>query len=411
VEILTLTLTGMAHGGAAMGRDENNRPVFVPFGIAGETVRVRIVDDRKRYAHARLLEVIEPAPERAEPRCAHFGPCGGCHYQHINYESQLYHKTAIVEDQLARIGGLKHVKVRPTLGNGEPWYYGVEAHLSPAPEGGLGYWSPAMGQVMAIRECHIIRPQLVELLHDVDLDVPGLRRLTLRVGDDEALLAGLETEDMEPPELEADFPLSVALLLPDGTAANLIGDNYVVQSVNGHDFRISPGAFFYPNLPATAQLIESVLAYARLTGTEDVLECYSGVGTLTAFLGPAAGTVTGIEANPDAVVDAAVNLAESDNVSLYEGPVEEILPHLSLQPDLVVVDPPGSGLSQAALASISSLKAPRLVYVSSDVATLARDGRQLVEAGYRPVEVQPIDMYPQTYQIQTVSLWKLTVNS
>jgi 23S rRNA (uracil1939-C5)-methyltransferase len=406
VEILTLTLTGMAHGGAAMGRDENNRPIFVPFGISGETVRVRIVDDRKRYAHARLLEVIEAAPGRVEPRCIHFGPCGGCHYQHINYESQLHHKTAIVEDQLARIGGLKHVKVRPTLGNKEPWYYGVEAHLSPAPEGGVGYWAPSLGQVMPIRECHIIRQELVQLLHDVDLDLAGLRRLTLRIGDDEALLAGLETDDMEPPQLEADFPLSVALLLPDGTAANLIGDNYVVQSVNGYDFRVSAGAFFYPNLPATGQLINTVLGHAGLAGTENVLDCYSGVGTLTAFLAPLAMTVTGIEANADAVIDAAVNLAESENVSLYEGPVEDILPLLSVKPDLVVVDPPESGLSQAALAAILDLKAPRLIYVSSDVATLARDGRRLAAAHYRPVEVQPIDMFPQTYQIQTVSLWR-----
>jgi 23S rRNA (uracil1939-C5)-methyltransferase len=406
MEILTLTLTSMAHGGAAMGRDENNRAIFVPFGIAGETVRVRTVDDRKRYAHARLLEVIEAAPERVEARCIHFGPCGGCHYQHINYKSQLNHKTAIVEDQLARIGGLKHVKVRSTLGNHEPWYYGVEAHLSPAPEGGLGYWSPSLGQVMPISECHIIRQELVQLLQDVDLDLPGLRRLTLRVGDDEALLAALETEDMEPPELEVDFPLSMALVLPDGTAANLIGDNYVIQTVRGQDFRVSPGSFFYPNLEPTGQLIDTVLAYAGLTGSEDVLECYSGVGTLTAFLSPLVTAVTTIEANSDAVADAAVNLAESENVSLYEGPVEEILPALSLEPDLVVVDPPESGLSHAALAAIIALKAARLIYISSDVATLARDGRQLAAAHYRLQEVQPIDMFPQTYHIQTVSVWR-----
>lgn len=406
MEILTLTLTGMAHGGAAMGRDENNRPIFVPFAIAGETVRVRIVDDRKRYAHARLLEVIEAAPDRVEPRCIHFGPCGGCHYQHINYESQLSHKTSIVADQLARIGGLKHVKVRHTLGNKVPWYYGVEAHLSPAPQGGLGYWSPSLGRVIAITECHIIRQQLVQLLHDVDLDLPGLRRLTLRVGDDEALLAALETEEMEPPQLEADFPLSVALVLPDGTAANLIGDNYVIQAVKGRDFRVSPGSFFYPNLAATAQLIDTVTAYAGLGGSENVLECYSGVGALTAFLSPLATAVTAIEANADAVADAAANLAESENVSLYEGALEEILPLLSLEPDVVVVDPPASGLSQLALEAIVGLKASRLVYVSSDLATLARDGRQLAAAHYRPLEVQPIDMFPQTYQIQTVSLWQ-----
>jgi 23S rRNA (uracil1939-C5)-methyltransferase len=127
---------------------------------------------------------------------------------------------------------------------------------------------------------------------------------------------------------------------------------------------------------------------------------------LTAFLSPLATAVTAIEANADAVADAAANLAESENVSLYEGALEEILPLLSLEPDVVVVDPPASGLSQLALEAIVGLKASRLVYVSSDLATLARDGRQLAAAHYRPLEVQPIDMFPQTYQIQTVSLWQ-----
>jgi 23S rRNA (uracil1939-C5)-methyltransferase len=407
MEILTLTLTAMAHGGAAVGRDDNNRAIFVPFAAAGEKVRVRIVDDRGRYAHGRLLEVLDPSPDRIEPRCLHFGPCGGCHYQHLTYDSQLDHKTAILRDQLERIGGFRQINVKPMLGNPQPWYYGNDAQLSPAPEGGLGYWSPARRQVMPISECHIVREQLVQLLHDVDLELPGLRRLTLRIGDDEALLAALEIDDVEAPDLEADLPLSVSLVLPDGTAVNLIGDNYTIQSVRGRDFRVSAGAFFHPSPRATQRIVDTLLAYAQLNGQAEVLELYSGVGTLTAFLSPGAGAVTGIEINPDAVADAAVNLAETENITLYEGPVEEILPSLTIKPDIIVADPPAGGLPRPVLEQIIALRPSRLIYVSSDAATLARDGRQLAEAHYRPVEVQPVDMFPQTYQIQSVSSWML----
>ncbi|MCI0398840.1 MAG: class I SAM-dependent RNA methyltransferase [Chloroflexi bacterium] len=402
---ITLTLTDMAHGGAALGRDDKDRVIFVPLAIPGEKVQVEIVEDKKRYARGRLVEVLEPSPARVVPRCPHFGPCGGCQYQHIEYAGQLRFKETIVRDQLERIGGLAGVVVRPCLANPEPWAYRVDTAFNPAPGGGLGYWSPALGQVMPIEVCYIIRPELLELYQDVDLELPGLRRLTLRVGDGGALLAALEVEDVEPPALEADFPVSVSIVLPDGTAANLVGDNYLVQTIKERDFRVSAGVFFYPSPPATALLVDSVLGYAALTGAETVLEAYSGAGTLTAFLAPAAASLVAVEANPDAVADAAVNLDEFDNVSLYQGTAEAVLPLLDVIPQVMVVDPPAEGLSPAVLDQIRRLTPGRLVYVSADAATLARDGKRLAAAGYTLLELQPIDMFPQAFPILTVSAW------
>lgn len=402
---VTLTLTTMANGGAAMGRHEG-RPIFVPFTIPGEKARVRITVQKNRFAHAELVAVLEASPDRVEPRCPHFGVCGGCHFQHIAYDAQLNFKQEITIDQLQRIGGFKDVPVRPTLANPMPWDYGIEANLSPTPTGGLGLWSPTLHKVIDIDVCHIIHPHLVELLEDIDLELPGLRTLTLRVGDDGALLAALEVEDMDPPQLETDFPVSVAIVLPDDTAASLVGDNFLVQSVKGKDFRVSPGCFFQPSLEGAALLVDTVLSYAELTGTETVIEGYSGVGMLTAFLSPKAGSLIGIEVNEDAVADAAVNLDETGNVSLYEGFVEEVLPALEVTADVIVVNPPAAGLSAAVVAAIVEKSPSRLVYVSSDVATLARDGKQLRKAGYQLVEVQPVDVAPQTFQIDTVSLWQ-----
>jgi len=410
-ETLTLKLTDMANGGDALGRDEDGRVIFVPYTIPGEKVRVEITEDKERFAHGRLLELLEAAPERAEPRCPHFGVCGACQWQHISYEAQLRYKREIVRDQLARIGGMEAVTVRETLPNPEPWAYSIDVSFSRTPEGELGFWSPFLEQVMPIEICHLIRPQLLELFQDTDLTFPELRRLTLRVGDDQALLMALEVEGLEPPELATDFPISVAVVLPDGTAANLVGDNFLVQQVEGpygetRDFRVSAGSFFYPSPPATGKLVETVLQYASLQGGETVLDGYCGVGTLSAFLAGRAASVLGIEAAPDAVEDAAVNLDDLDNVTLYQGALEEVLPEFTTRPDVMVVDPPPEGLSRDVVAMLGGAGLDRVIYVSSDVATLARDGRQLRQEGYRLAEIQPIDMLPQTYQVLTVSLWR-----
>lgn len=410
-ETLTLQLTDMANGGDALGRDENGRVVFVPYTIPGEEARVEIVEDKGRFAHARALDVLQAAPERAEPRCPHFGVCGACQWQHIEYEAQLRYKQEIVRDQLARIGGMEDVVVQETLPNPEPWSYSIDVSFSPTPENELGFWSPFLKRVMPIEVCYIIRPQLLELFQDTDLAFPGLRRLTLRVGDDEALLMALEVEGLEPPELATDFPISVAVVLPDGTAVNLVGDNYLVQRVAGpygemRDFRVSAGSFFYPSPPATSKLVETVLRYAALQGGETVLDGFCGVGLFSAFLAGRAASVLGIEAAPDAVEDAAVNLDDLDNVSLYQGALEEVLPEFTVRPDVMVVDPPPEGLSRDVVEMLGGAELDRLIYVSSDVATLARDGRQLRQEGYRLAEIQPIDMLPQTYQVLTVSLWR-----
>ncbi len=404
---MLLTLTDMAHGGAALGRDADRRVIFVPYALPGETVEVAIHDDRGRFAHAELLRVVEASPDRVEPVCRHFGVCGGCHWQHIAYPRQLALKAAVVRDQLARIGGLPDAPVRPTWPNPEPTRYSTVLSLSPTEEGGVGLWAPREARVLPVEVCHLAREPLEALLGELDIALPDLRRLHLRLGDDGALLAALEVEGVEPPEIELDFPLSLAILLPDGTAANLIGDNYTVQSLKGRDFRVSAGAFFYPSPAAADRLVDAVLEMAGLDAGHagQVLEVYAGVGALTAFLAARAEAVVAVEANADAVDDLALNLADLDNISVYLGEAEAIVPALTLAPDVVVVDPPAQGLSREVLQGVLALRPERLVYVSGDVATLARDARHLRDGGYALRDLLPLDMAPQTFQVLTVSLW------
>ncbi|GIK56217.1 MAG: class I SAM-dependent RNA methyltransferase [Chloroflexi bacterium] len=405
METITLDVTEFANGGYAVGRASRGRTVFVPYALPGEKVKAAIHTEKNKVAYAHLQQVLKASSERVEPRCPHFGVCGGCHFQHMSYEAQLRGKQAVVVDQMLRIGNVKDAPVRATLPHPQPWDYGMEMSLSPIAGGGVGFWSPAEKQIIPIESCPITRPELVDLLHDVDLELPGLRKLTLRVGDDEALLAAVEVDGVEPPDLEADFPLSVVIVLPDDTAVNLIGDNFTIQAIKGRDFRISAGCYLPPSAAGMELVVETVRRYAGLTGVEQVLELYSGVGMLTAFLAQGVAAVVAIEMNPDAVADTAVNV-DADHVSLYEGTVEEVLPELDIKPDVLVLHPPAEGLSREAAKAVAGLRPSRIVYVSSDIATLARDGRAFGRDGYNLVEVQPIDTRPQTFHMDVVGVWE-----
>lgn len=405
--ILSLNLTSIAHGGAALGRREG-KVIFVPYALPGETVRVEVVEDHDRYAYARLVEVMEPSPERVPPPCPYFGPqgCGGCHWQHATYQAQLRLKAEVVADQLVRLGRLADPPVHPTLPDSTGWAYRNQARFHPAPEGGLGFRAASGDQVVPVEECRILHPLLSDLYDALDLDLPGLAALTLRAGTvtGERMLI-FETAGDEPPSLEVDLPVSCVLLLADGTAVNLIGRNDLNEMVAGHTYRISASSFFQVNTPQAAQLVRLALEYLDLRGDEVVLDGYSGVGLFAVPLAERAGLTIAVETDPWAVEDLLENTAALENVEVIEGPVEAALAGLKQPLDAAVVDPPRTGLTREALEGLVAAAPRRIVYVSCDPATLARDGRRLVDAGYHLVQVQPVDMFPQTYHIETVSLW------
>ncbi|HIE38841.1 MAG TPA: class I SAM-dependent RNA methyltransferase, partial [Anaerolineae bacterium] len=384
-ETITLELTGMAHGGSALGRHEG-KVIFVPYALPGETVRVEVVEGHDRYAHARLLEVLEPSPDRIPPPCPYFGPegCGGCQWQHAAYEAQLRLKAEVVADQLTRIGRIAEPPVRPTLPDPTGWAYRNQARFHPAPEGGLGFRAAGSHRVVPVEACLILHPLLADLYDTLDLDLPELEALTLRAGTGtgERMLI-LETEGDEPPSVHLDLPVSCVLLLSDGTAVNLIGQNHLVETVAEHTYRISAPSFFQVNTSQAAQLVRLAMEALELDGGEVVLDGYCGVGLFAVPLAERAGLVIGVEALHPAVEDLLENTAGMENVEVVEGPVEAVLANLENPLDAVLVDPPRPGLTREALDGLVAASPRRIVYVSCDPATLARDGRRLVEAGYR----------------------------
>lgn len=380
--MLILTLSSMAHGGSALARHDG-RPVFVPFGIPGETVRARIAQDKGSYLRAELLEVLEPSPERVPPRCKHFARCGGCHWQHIDYAAQFVYKRQVVAEQLARIGGLADAPVLPVIPAPDPWHYRTHITLRLSADGRPAFVAVDGRTLVPIEECHIIRPQI-----RAALDAPLPRGKQVRVQADSA----------------GQTAAFVMQALPDDDAGGASDSQRAFEYViNGRTLRCTAGSFFQVNLPQAARLVDLALERLALTGTERVLDLYSGVGLFTVFLAAAAREALAIEAFAPAVRDAQRNLAAFDNVRLCAGKIEAALPALPGPFDAALVDPPRVGMERAALRALAEAAPRRIVYVSCDPATLARDAKRLVEAGYALADVQPIDMFPQTFHIECVA--------
>lgn len=409
---ITLDLTNIAHGGSAIGRYEG-RAIFVPYGIPGERVEVQIVQDKGRFAIAEIVEVLEEAPYRVEPPCPYFGQggCGGCQFQMIDYAKQLEFKQQIVRDQITRLGGIADAVVHPTLPSPSPYHYRSHATFHATHDGKLGFISTNHRTILPIDECLLLAPELETAFEDAQGDnfTPGAR-IRFQVGSDAQPIdfaMGTITDDVaEPlpeqpnrhnPRQNKQRPAPRPQLQPDFDAG------YVEYTLLDRTFRCSSGSFFQVNLPQAAKLVELVLERLNLQGDEHVLDLYSGVGLFTAFIAASAAHVSGVESFAPAVDDAVHNLNDYTNIDLYVDKIEAALPEILVAVDAAVVDPPRAGMDTAALEALVTKQPRQIVYVSCDPATLARDAKRLVEAGYTLRDVQPVDMFPQTYHIECVA--------
>ena len=402
-----IQLTALTYGGDAIGRLPDGRAVFVPFALPGERVRVRLVEEKRGHARAELLEVLEPAAGRIPPRCAHFTACGGCHYQHMDYPAQLAAKTAILKEQLERIGGLADIPIREAVASPQPWNYRNHVQFHLTLDGKLGYQAPRSSTVIPIRECHLPEAPLNALWPQLEVEaLPGLERVGLRLGAGEELMLVLESSQPGAPEFTVEEVALSAVHLGPGGAVVLAGSDYIVIEVLGRPFRVSAASFFQVNTAQAAAMVEHLLQALPLEPGMTVLDVYCGVGLFSAFLAPRVQRLVGIELSPEACEDFAVNLDAFENVELYEAPAEQVLAGVDFHPDVIVVDPPRAGLGQATLDGLLRQEASHLAYISCDPATLARDAKRLVQGGYRLRQITPFDLFPQTYHIESISLWE-----
>jgi len=410
IELHDLTLSALAYGGDALGHLDDGRAAFVPFGLPGERVRIALAEEKERFVRGKLVEVLEPAPERVAPRCKHFGLCGGCHYQHMPYQTQLLAKTEILRDQLVRIGHIVSPPLQPAVPSPSQWNYRNQVQFHVAGDGSLGYVTTGIrkgspGRVFAVEECHLPEASIDGLWPRLDFDAgTGIERISIRSGSHDEVLVVLESVFPEAPELKINEGISVAQLF-GGDCLTLAGDDHVVLDVLGREFRVSAAAFFQVNTAMAGKMVEHVLGHAP-TSIGTLLDVYCGVGLFSALLAGRCRRLIGVESSPAACRDFGVNLDEFDNVELYEDAAERALPALKLDADVVLVDPPRAGVGRAALDAIIRMQPKMLIYVSCDPSTLARDARRLTEAGLRLAEARAFDLFPQTYHIESISIFE-----
>ena len=441
---MELTIDKLVYGGDALARlpaDElgKGKAVFLPFALPGERVNAHLVEQRPGFARAGLDSVIEASPHRVEPRCPYFFRCGGCHYQHAAYEEQLRRKSGILRETLRRTAKLDWTgEIR--VHSAEPWGYRnrTRMRLRAAPEFTLGYYRLGTHELLAAEQCPISSPLINRALQAVweigrgDQLAPELTEVEFfaNAADDRLLIAFFSIAAQRPPEgtaealtaaIQAKLPEAAGVLLfeqrradrsqaqgrsplddldgaVEGRPYASAGEKALTYEAAGTKYRVGGGSFFQTNRFLADKLVELV-AFGRSGGK--ALDLYAGVGLFAAALARTFDKVTAVESAPASSSDLQRNVP--GNVSAVQDRTELFLKSSpGMKADLVVVDPPRAGLGETTARTLAALRAPRITYVSCNPATLARDLTVLVGAGWRVDEVNLIDLFPQTYHIESV---------
>ncbi|PKO04699.1 MAG: hypothetical protein CVU41_15980 [Chloroflexi bacterium HGW-Chloroflexi-3] len=395
------------YGGEFLARLPDHRPVFVPFVLPDEIAMVQVTQDKKGYARAALINVVEQSNKRVIPPCKYFSQCGGCHYQHMEYAEQLKLKQQVVLEQFSRVPGFSEQILRNIIPSPNELNYRNNVQFSVNENGKLGFQAFGSNQIIPIDDCFLAGEQILQTWKMLDLEqFPGLKRIHIREGLQEEIMLILESDNfVEIPSLELDVPVSVVHLSDMGKIV-MAGEDHLIYQVKDQFFHVSAESFFQVNISQAEKMIDLVCEYLPTNGNT-LLELYTGVGLFTRFLAERYELIYAVEESSSACDDFAINLDLYDHINLYVGSVKDIVPQLDIQPEVILLDPPRAGIDPRTLESILSNKAQIIVYVSCDVSTLSRDLKRLIEGGYHLVEITPFDMFPQTFHIECVALLAL----
>ena len=434
----TVTIEGYGEGGMGVARIDG-RVVFVHGALRGEKCRVLILKTLKSVAFAKVLEVLEPASERITPDCPYFPRCGGCTYRHIRYEEELRLKKQRVQDNLSRIGG-SDVTVEEILGAQDTLRYRNKAQYPVSKDGAVGFYRARTHEVIECEHCLLVRPEAdaaAEALREYmqSCRVAGydektgrglIRHLYVRSNAaGESLICVLVNGDKLPKEdrlvtlLRDACPKCTGIVLGTNTKKGnvILGDRYrtlwgsdrLEDTLCGKTFRLSVPSFYQVNRAQAERLYAKAIEFAGLTGQETVLDLYCGAGTITLALLDHAKKVLGAEIVPEAIDDARENAARNGvkNAEFFCGDASDVAKKLArenLRPDVITVDPPRKGLAADVVESIAEMQPGRVVYVSCDSATMARDVKRFADFGYAAKRACAVDMFPRADHVETVCL-------
>jgi len=450
-------ITDIGAEGNALARIDN-QVIFVPMLIPGDVVDIQVRNKRKKYLEGNVIRFHEYSADRIEPVCRHFGVCGGCKWQHLPYHLQLFYKEKQVTDNLTRIGKVELPPVSPIIGSSETYNYRnkleytfsdrrwltreeINSDNDFEKEDALGFHIPGLfDKVLDIRECHLqpepsnaIRDAVRRYAHKKCLPFFNLRQQSgflrnliirnTRSGNLMVIVVFfLDEKERREGLLDfliSEFPQIASMFyiinskrndsLSDQTPVLYKGDDHLTEEMNGLKFRIGPKSFYQTNTDQTLNLYRVVRDFAGLTGKEIVYDLYTGTGTIANFVASEAGKVIGIEYNEDAIKDADINSRMNNikNTSFFTGDIKNILSQQFIDengvPDVIITDPPRAGMHEDVIKTILSFGPGRIVYISCNPATQARDILAL-SGRYKVTRVQPVDMFPHTHHVENVVL-------
>ncbi|MFT8312589.1 MAG: 23S rRNA (uracil(1939)-C(5))-methyltransferase RlmD [Sporolactobacillus sp.] len=438
---LEVTFNDLTQDGSAVAKVDGYT-LFIPGGLPGEKAIIQVIKTKKDYGYGRLIERTKTSDRRAEAPCPYYPQCGGCSIQHISVEGQLAYKREIVQSALERIGGLSAIPVEPTLGMDEPWNYRNKIQVPVAIQNGkfaFGFYKPRSHEIVTMDHCMITDPlideivqsarQIAEEHHIMPYDETKhrgvLRHVMARVGKKtgevmvvfvtrseelphrKTLIQGLTERYPQIKSIAQNINTKHTNAIFGNETKTLWGRDVIYDQIGDVTFAISARSFFQVNPTQTEVLYGKALEYAGLTGKETVIDAYCGIGTISLFLAKEAKHVYGVEIVPEAIEDARKNaeLNKITNATFEVGKSEDVIPtwrDQGIDPDVIVVDPPRKGCDASLIDTMIAMQPQRIVYVSCNPATLARDLKLLTAGGFEIKKVQPVDMFPQTMHVELV---------
>lgn len=443
---IEVKIEDLTHDGAGVAKVDGY-PLFIPGALSGETVSIQVLKTLKNYGFAKMLDLIEPSEDRVIPPCHVFPTCGGCQIQHLSYEAQLTQKRKTVRSVMDRIAKLPDVPVYEVKGMEDPWRYRNKSQIPFDTENGrviTGFYKSRTHQIVDTDVCLIQTTEADELMallkrkiqqlgietYDEKTHQGMLRHLIVRKARQTGqVMVVLVTRQKKFPQKQAVVDL-IRQEVPEVTSimqninfantnvimgnetVNLYGKDVIIDRIGDIEFEISARSFYQVNPVQTEVLYQQALDYAGLTGNETVIDAYCGIGTISLFLAKQAKEVYGVEIVPQAIQDAKRNadLNVITNTHFEAGAAEEVIPKWYAEGkrfDVLVVDPPRKGCDEKLLETILEYKPKKVVYVSCNPGTLARDLRILEDGGYRTREVQPVDMFPHSSHVECVAWLEL----
>jgi 23S rRNA (uracil1939-C5)-methyltransferase len=445
-ELIEVAIADLSDTGDGVGRYED-RVVFVPDTVPGDRVQVRLLHVKPKYAHGKLVQLLHPSPHRIRPSCIVADKCGGCQWQHIDYQYQLEAKRNQVIQALQRIGGFTAPPVDPVLTSVSPLGYRNKAtypfSLSATGQVQAGYYQKGSHHLVNLNQCPVqdyrLNPMLAEVkqdiqkrgwkIYDEQRHKGQIRHLGLRIGrrTGEILLTLVVTDwkltgiTEQAEEWLQRYPQLVGVSLNRNAERTntifgaetrcIVGVPYLQEKFAGLEFQVRPDTFFQVSTETAEALLEVIQSELKLQGHEVLVDAYCGIGTLTLPLAKQVRQAVGLEVQAQAVEQAILNAERNsiNNVTFQVGAVENLLPRMGIIPEVVILDPPRKGCDRTVIDSLRQSKPARIVYVSCKVATLARDLKLLCEGGiYALSRIQPADFFPQTSHVEAAAFLVLS---